>query len=229
MYNDVFNALVSLKNSTAFDITNMNSKILKSVNPQSFHNDFISTQTHLLSSWWTSWVIQHIIFTWLIGTTIKKLYQEFTTVLYQILSNGTADTRVPDANLLDSNENCMSMFQRCQQMQHFWSKEYVQLLQQHTKWKEHCDSPIKPGVLVLCKDDEIPPLMCWLRRVTAIHPGQNIIRSLILKTTISTMKQPVVLPSFQTRLMLLKEAEYVKILNNTHGLPWHKKNGLTFK
>ncbi|KAH1023673.1 hypothetical protein HUJ05_003284 [Dendroctonus ponderosae] len=38
-----------------------------------------------------------------------------------------------------------------------WSKEYISELQQRTKWRSH-HSDLKPGTLVLLKDDKQPPL-----------------------------------------------------------------------
>ncbi|XP_045463807.1 uncharacterized protein LOC123673366 [Harmonia axyridis] len=153
----------------------------------------------------------------------KLTYEEFSTVLCQIesclnsrplypLSNDPNDTlpltpahfliggslnTIPDHNLLDTKMNRLSRFQRCQQiLQHFWTKwknEYISSLQQRTKWKERCNDLLKIGVLVLCKEDGLPPLKWRIGRVIEIHPGKdNIIRAVTIKTATGIFKRPAV-------------------------------------
>ncbi|KAJ8957412.1 hypothetical protein NQ318_004892, partial [Aromia moschata] len=70
-----------------------------------------------------------------------------------------------------------------------WSKEYVNELQQRTKWKVHHDS-LKLGSLVLVKEDNQPPMRWKLGRVEAIHAGRDgVVRVATLKTNSGFIKR----------------------------------------
>lgn len=150
-------------------------------------------------------------------------YEDFCTVLYQIeaclnsrplcpLSDDPNDptsltpahfiigdslTTTPDANYQEINENRLSRFQRLQQIvQHFWSrwsKEYVTNLQIRTKWKQNFQQNLQVGVLVLSKDDGLPPLKWTLGRVTELYYGPDgIVRTVSIRTATGIFKRPVV-------------------------------------
>lgn len=157
-----------------------------------------------------------------IGNTLLT-FEEFCTVLCQIesclnsrplypLSSDPNDTlpltpahfligepltTIPDNNWLDTPISHLSRFQKCQHIiQQFWdkwAKEYISHLQLRTKWKENCHTLLKPGVLVLSREDGLPPLKWRIGRVLQIHPGaDNIVRAVTIKTSTGTYKRPVV-------------------------------------
>ncbi|KAJ8983926.1 hypothetical protein NQ317_012146 [Molorchus minor] len=74
---------------------------------------------------------------------------------------------------------------RHQLHQSFWSRwhnEYLQTLQQRNKWDKNAP-PIEPGMLVLIKNEQEPPLHWRLGRVLHTHPGRDgIIRVVTLNT-----------------------------------------------
>lgn len=150
-------------------------------------------------------------------------FEEYYTVLSQIeailnsrpispLSNDSSDpqpltpahfligqrlTTIPDEDYLRIPENRLSKFKRLQRMvQHFWarwSKEYISELQQRTKWKQQFPSILKPGCIVLIKEDGLPPLKWQLGVVQEIHPGTDgVVRAATVKTTSAILKRPVV-------------------------------------
>lgn len=107
------------------------------------------------------------------------------------------NSALPSPSLLDVKENLLSKYQRFQKMvQHFWSrwsKEHVSNLQVRTKWQQHCNEIIKPGLLVLVKEDGIPPLKWCIGRVIHTHPGSDgVIRAATIKNNSGTFKRPVV-------------------------------------
>lgn len=56
---------------------------------------------------------------------------------------------------------------------HRWSSDYICELQKRTKWKENASTLIQPGVMVILKDDNLPPMMWKLGRVNEIYPGAD--------------------------------------------------------
>ncbi|XP_045541858.1 uncharacterized protein LOC123723320 [Papilio machaon] len=70
----------------------------------------------------------------------------------------------------------LSRYQHLEQLrQHFWrrwSKEYISELQLRTKWRSDLN-PLQEGVLVILKEDNLPPLKWRLGRVVAVHPGAD--------------------------------------------------------
>ncbi|XP_030767900.1 uncharacterized protein LOC115891552 [Sitophilus oryzae] len=102
----------------------------------------------------------------------------------------------PEPDLTNAKENLLSKLQQCQQMvQHFWnrwSKEYISELQIRSKWKQSFPNVIKPGILVIVKEDNNPPLKWQLERVVGVHPGaDNVIRAVSIKTSRGTIQRPV--------------------------------------
>lgn len=64
-----------------------------------------------------------------------------------------------------------------------WSKDYLNTLQQRSKWKSNTNSNPQLGELVLLKEDSVPP-QCWpLGRIVRLHPGSDdIVRVITIKT-----------------------------------------------
>ncbi|CAK1588212.1 unnamed protein product [Parnassius mnemosyne] len=83
---------------------------------------------------------------------------------------------VPYPSLEDANINRIQRFQRIEKLrQHFWrrySQEYIFQLQQKTKW--HASSgELKIGDLVLVRDQNAPPLLWLLGRITKLSRGSD--------------------------------------------------------
>ncbi|XP_036140825.1 uncharacterized protein LOC118644954 [Monomorium pharaonis] len=107
---------------------------------------------------------------------------------------GDSLTAPVEPTLLDVKENRLSRWQRVTQMrQHFWkrwSNDYLNELQQRTKWKTGGPS-LKPGQLVIVREDATPPL-CWpLARVKEVHPSSDgVVRSATIQTNKDLYKRP---------------------------------------
>ncbi|XP_067205391.1 uncharacterized protein [Linepithema humile] len=103
-------------------------------------------------------------------------------------------TGIPEPALIEVQENRLSRWQRVEQMrQHLWrrwSKDYLNQLQQRTKWSTK-DINIAPGDMVLIREDNVPPL-CWpLGRVQEVHPGDDgVVRAATIKTAKGIFKRP---------------------------------------
>lgn len=86
-------------------------------------------------------------------------------------------TAPPEEDLGNTTKNRLTKFKHIQQIQqHFWRrwhKEYLNELQVRTKWKANCAQLLRPGVLVLIKEDNLPPMKWMLGRVQEVHPGSD--------------------------------------------------------
>lgn len=106
---------------------------------------------------------------------------------------GDTFTAPAEPTLLDVKEGRLSRWQRVEQIkQHFWKKwhsDYLNQMQQRTKWKTNAPS-LKPGDLVIMREDNIPQL-CWpMARVEAVHPGADgVVRTATVKNTKGTYKR----------------------------------------
>lgn len=104
---------------------------------------------------------------------------------------------ISEIDLKEIPENRLNHWRVTQQrLQHFWSRwnrEYLQQLQASTKWKKSA-TPLKPGMLVVLHEDNIPPMKWPLARITEIHPGKDgIVRVVTLRTAMAiNVKRPVV-------------------------------------
>lgn len=80
------------------------------------------------------------------------------------------------ADLHDAPPHRLTRYQRVEQIrQHFWkrwSKEYVSELQSRTKWHQQ-KGYLKENMLVLIKDDNLPPLKWSLGRIIKTYPGKD--------------------------------------------------------
>ncbi|KAJ8915391.1 hypothetical protein NQ315_008278 [Exocentrus adspersus] len=63
-----------------------------------------------------------------------------------------------------------------------WAKEYIGQLQAKSKWKQSYPEKLKPDVLVLIKEDGLPPLKWLLERVLNLSPGPDgVVRAATIK------------------------------------------------
>nr|CAI5818585.1 unnamed protein product [Callosobruchus analis] len=60
-----------------------------------------------------------------------------------------------------------------QQFWNRWSKEYLTQLQTRSKWKQHLQSTLQVGSLVVLMEDNSPPFNWPMARVMELYPGSN--------------------------------------------------------
>ncbi|XP_055605396.1 uncharacterized protein LOC129753588 [Uranotaenia lowii] len=108
---------------------------------------------------------------------------------------GSSLQEVPDENVLDVPFNrlskCQQVQKRFQQFWKRWRREYLCQLQARTKrWK----SPIgiNEGMLVVLKDENLPPLRWKMARIQQTYPGSDgVVRVVKLKTAQEYIDRPV--------------------------------------
>ncbi|CAG7828725.1 unnamed protein product, partial [Allacma fusca] len=102
---------------------------------------------------------------------------------------------IPDPDLSHLKMNRLSRWQLTQRLtQQFWSRwnsEYLTRLQQRPKWWAHQPN-FEPGLLVLVKDDRLPPLQWQLARIVDVFPGEDAkVRVVSIKTAQGVFKRPI--------------------------------------
>ncbi|XP_025829218.1 uncharacterized protein LOC112904129 [Agrilus planipennis] len=108
---------------------------------------------------------------------------------------GTKLTTLPEQDMTDVPSNRLSRYQLTQKLvQHFWkrwSKEVISEMQQRIKWHKNFGQSLRPGVVVMVKEDNLPPLQWKLAVVDSVHPGSDgIVRAATLRTSSSIIKRP---------------------------------------
>lgn len=103
---------------------------------------------------------------------------------------------VPQENVKDVPSHRLSRFRYLQQvLQHFWSiwsREYLTQCQQRNKWKRDGHLDLRPGAMVLLRDENSPPLKWPLGRITDLHPGcDGVVRVVTVRTTNGQVKRAV--------------------------------------
>ncbi|KAG7300389.1 hypothetical protein JYU34_015993 [Plutella xylostella] len=93
---------------------------------------------------------------------------------------------LPEENMQDEQISLRNRWKLLQQMhQQFWKKwslDYLQELQQRSKWHRKTEN-ISVGDVVLIKDDLQPPTRWTLGRVEEVHPGRDhLVRVVTLRT-----------------------------------------------
>jgi len=106
---------------------------------------------------------------------------------------GDCLTALPQNDLMDVPVNRLKKYEHIQKMvQHFWSvwsKEYLSQLQERSKWRKKTQN-IQPGMMVVLREDGLPPLLWKLGRITEVHPGTDgIIRVVSVKTSSGILKR----------------------------------------
>ncbi|XP_011174851.2 uncharacterized protein LOC105207108 [Solenopsis invicta] len=89
-------------------------------------------------------------------------------------------------NFLDTPDNKLSRWQLLQKLrQSIWNRwhiEYLQELQRRHKWAHPSDN-LYPGLLVLLKEKNVPPLHWTIARITEVHHGKNeVVRMVTVRT-----------------------------------------------
>lgn len=109
---------------------------------------------------------------------------------------GTALNSIPSRDLHDVSENRLTRWQRIEQVrQHFWrrwSVEYLSSLQERSKWKTNKGRQLRPGQLVLIKQQGLAPLQWALARVQEVHPGTDgVPRVATVRTSRGSYQRPL--------------------------------------
>lgn len=97
---------------------------------------------------------------------------------------------VPEKTLIDVPENRLDHFEQTQRhLQRIWARWYPEYLQQlQSRAVQGCklSTVIKPGQLVVVKEDCLPPAQWPLGKIVKVHPGKDgIVRVVTLKTASS--------------------------------------------
>ncbi|KAJ3638949.1 hypothetical protein MTP99_002277 [Tenebrio molitor] len=72
-----------------------------------------------------------------------------------------------------------------------WSHEYLHQLQSRAKWRSK-SSDIRPGKMVVIKEDNVPPLLWRLGCIHDLHPGDDgAVRVVTIKTARGIIKRAV--------------------------------------
>ena len=104
-------------------------------------------------------------------------------------------TQLPATDFTDVKCNRLSRWQTYQQqLQQFWqhwSSDYLQSLQQRQRWQRTSPN-LKPGDLVLVREDNTAPLHWPTAVITDIHPGKDgIVRVVTIRTPKGVFKRPI--------------------------------------
>ncbi|KRT86780.1 hypothetical protein AMK59_276, partial [Oryctes borbonicus] len=79
--------------------------------------------------------------------------------------------------------------------QHFWKRwsgDYLHTLQQRSKWQLGSKSISLEGALVLLKEDNLPPMLWKMGRITRLFPGNDsVVRVVEIKTSGGIFKRAV--------------------------------------
>lgn len=157
-----------------------------------------------------------------VANSFNFTYEEFYTLLTQVeavlnsrpltpLSDSPADLEpltpghfiiggamvaVPEGDAGSLGVASVSRYRHLQQMHwHFWarwSKEYLNQLQQRTKWRFQKEHHAVEGALVVLKEEGVPPSHWPMGRITKLHPGRDgIVRVVSVKTRANETKRAV--------------------------------------
>ncbi|XP_076298363.1 uncharacterized protein LOC143217706 [Lasioglossum baleicum] len=102
---------------------------------------------------------------------------------------GSPLTAIPEPSLTDVRSSRLKRWQMIQQQRdHFWDRwsfEYLQTLQQRTKWTKEQPN-LKPGDLCLILNEATPPTRWPLGRVEQVHAGADgLVRVVTVRTATS--------------------------------------------
>lgn len=108
---------------------------------------------------------------------------------------GSALTVHPESSILHLKENRLSRYQLVRQISErfwrIWQADYVNTLQQRTKWR-NVQPSVQIGTMVLHRNSTLPPCKWELGRVTKCHEGPDgLVRVVSVKTANSEYKRPI--------------------------------------
>ncbi|KAJ8963713.1 hypothetical protein NQ314_005434 [Rhamnusium bicolor] len=151
-------------------------------------NNSIESHTHAVQSE-SQVMTSHCCDNQVILSTAMVLVKDNQGKFYKaraLLDNGSMSNFITEELCKKLGLTTIEKYERMQRaLQHFWKRwqrEYIAELQSRLKWKTSFSMLLKIDSLVLLKDDDQPPLMWKLGRVTGLHPGtDNIIRVATVK------------------------------------------------
>lgn len=111
------------------------------------------------------------------------------------LLKGSPLNSIPEPDTTFIPENRLSRWQLVQTMhRHFWKRwanEYLSTLQKRSKWTEMREN-IQPGMLVLIREENIPPNKWKLGKIETVHPGSDgVVRVATVKIGSKLFDRPV--------------------------------------
>lgn len=90
---------------------------------------------------------------------------------------GRTTTGIPEYDYQDINPNKLTQYQQLQQLQQDfwkrWSRDYIALLQQRTKWRTSKGPALQAGTLVLVREEQQPPCRWRMGRIIDKHQGRD--------------------------------------------------------
>lgn len=115
---------------------------------------------------------------------------------FHFLTGDTA-TSIAEPSVEHLKLNTLSRWQYIQQLRaHFWKrwrKEYLHELQARTKWNRMGNCNLTPGLLVIVKEDNIPPGQWLLGRVVEVFYGNDgVVRTASVKTVRGVIQRPAI-------------------------------------
>ncbi|XP_011883895.1 PREDICTED: uncharacterized protein LOC105571038 [Vollenhovia emeryi] len=101
----------------------------------------------------------------------------------------------PEPSILDLQENRLSRWQMVRQISErfwkLWSDDYVNTLQQRSKWRKPMPAVVT-GKLVLLRNPLLPPCKWELGRIIRLHPGPDgLTRVVTVRTAASEYVRPI--------------------------------------
>lgn len=108
---------------------------------------------------------------------------------------GAALKSVPMPSVLNLNESRLDRWQlmrsKYEQFWRLWSQDYLNSLQQRSKWRSR-EKNLEVGNLVLLKNELLSPTNWELGRIIACFPDhENLVRSVTVKTARSVLVRPI--------------------------------------
>jgi hypothetical protein len=108
---------------------------------------------------------------------------------------GAPLTTLPEPDLTNTTMNSLSRWQRVQrfsqQLWKRWSSDYLNNLQQRSKWRSQQPN-LQPGMLVLLREDNLPPMSWKLGIISETFPGADgYVRVVTVKTSSGQLKRPI--------------------------------------
>ena len=108
---------------------------------------------------------------------------------------GTPLTSLPEPDFTNTTLNSLSIWQRVQcfnqQLWKRWSTDYLNSLQQRSKWRSQ-QPDLQPRMLVLLREDNLPPMFWRLAIISETFPGlDGHVRVVMAKTSSGQFKRPI--------------------------------------
>ena len=108
---------------------------------------------------------------------------------------GNPLTSLPEPDFTNTTLNSLSRWQRVQrfnqQLWKRWSTDYFNSLQQRSKWRSQ-QPDLQPGMLVLLREDNLPPMFWRLAIISETFPGlDGHVRVVTLKNSSGQFKLPI--------------------------------------